>query len=475
MSSPDQKEKEKRYLEIRYNELRTYTEELVRQLNEIRRGHIHIESLNIKYDVPEEAISYHRWRNRITIFIAAALIGLMAVVFARWCDGAFRIFKRLYAIDPLLPFVLTPFGFVFIRWFTRKYFAGAEGSGIPQVVASLNGADSAKLLGLRAGFGKILGTGLALVCGASVGREGPTVQLGAMIARLFGKFLKAPVHYSQRSLYLAGGAAGVSAAFNTPIAGIVFAIEELGKSFYERETSVLLMSIVVSGLCALSLSGPYFYFGATQVAVLGWEQLYAIPIGLFCGLAGGMFALTLTKGSEWISKRSQASIYALTFLFGLGIAGIGYFSHGATFGTGYEEAKALLTGEGHVPHYSFLKFAVTALSYLSGIPGGIFAPTLSIGAGMGSWFVDVFHSTHQQAFVLLGMAAFFSGVIRSPITAVIIVSEMTHNHSLLIPLLMTSLVAFGTARLISKDSLYHTFAERYLIGTTPDSEKYATR
>lgn len=461
----------RRDYERRYLELKAYTEEVVKQLNEIRRGHIHIEALRIKYDIPQEAISYHHWRNRIYIFIGASLIGFVAVGFAYFSDESMSLFQEIYNYNPLIPFVLTPFGLVLIRWLTHRVFKGSEGSGIPQVIASMSGGDSAHLLGWRAGIGKVIGTNLALICGASVGREGPTVQLGAVIARLVAKVLRAPVIYTEKSLVLAGGAAGVSAAFNTPIAGIVFAIEELGKSFYERETSVLLMSIVVSGLWALSLSGPYFYFGATQVSLIGWAQLYAIPIGLFSGLAGGLFALTLTKGSAWINRQSSMKIYAITFLCGLAIASIGYFTNGATFGTGYEEAKSLLAGESHVEHYSFFKFMATSLSYLSGVPGGIFAPTLSIGAGIGNWFVVLFESVHSQAFVLLGMVAFFSGVIRAPITAVIIVSEMTHNHSLIIALLMASLVAYGSARLVSKESLYQTFALRFLKSKTGELQE----
>lgn len=450
--------------EKRYRELKAYTEEVVRQLNELRRGHIYINSLRIKYEIPEEAISYHHWRNRIQIFVAAALIGLVAVGFAYLSDHSMNVFKRVYSHEPLLPFVVTPLGLVFVRWLTRRYFRGAEGSGIPQVIASMNGGESDKLLGVKAGVGKVIGTVLGLFCGASVGREGPTVQVGAIISRLFFRTLKAPVIYTERSLVLAGGAAGISAAFNTPIAGIVFAIEELGKSFYERETSVLLMSIVVSGLCALSISGPYFYFGSTQVNMMGWDQLYAVPIGAFAGLAGGLFALIIVGGTTWINKQAPAKVYFVTFLCGVGIAALGYFTNGATFGTGYEEARTMLEGgSSSVRHYSALKFVATSLSYLSGIPGGIFAPTLSVGAGIGHWFVEIFDSVqHVQAFVLLGMVGFFAGVIRSPITAVIIVSEMTHNHSLLIPLLMAAMVAYGVSRLMTKESLYQTLANQFL-------------
>lgn len=446
--------------DVKSKQLRT---KLLVRLNELSHGHIHIEHLKIKYDIPEEAISYHYWKSRIAIFIATSLIGCIAVGFAILSDESGHIFEIIYQYQKYTPFVLTPFGLVFIRWLTYTFFKGAEGSGIPQVIASMNGGDCSKLLSLKAGFGKIIGTNLALLSGASVGREGPTAQLGAVIIYFFSKkVLKAPRIYTEKSLILAGAAAGVSAAFNTPIAGIVFAIEELGKAFYEKETSVLLMAIVVSGLCALSLSGPYFYFGATQVSLVGWEQLYAIPIGIFSGLSGGFFALILTNGSAWINKQNPKKIYMLTFLFGLIIAGIGFYTNGVTFGTGYEEAKFMLEGNKGESQYSLLKFIVTSLSYLSGVPGGIFAPTLSIGAGIGSWFIEVFNSNQTQPLVLLGMVSFFAGVIRAPITAVIIVSEMTHNHSLILPLLMSAVIAYACARFISSNSLYQTFANRYI-------------
>lgn len=432
--------------------------------NEVLHGHIQIKSLNIDYNVPEEVISYHHWKNRVYIFLAASLLGVIAVFLAWSCDESFQYFKIVNNKYPWLFFIITPFGLVFLRWITLNYFKGSEGSGIPQVIAGMESSKSCKkeALSVRAALGKLFGTNFALLIGASVGREGPTVQFGAIILRLFSKVLKAPVIYSERSLILAGGAAGVSAAFNTPIAGIVFAIEELGKSFYEKETSVLLMAIVVSGLAALSLSGPYFYFGTTDSQIVGFDQLYAIPLGIIGGYLGGLFSLCLMRGSKFVNQLSTRNSYYLVFLFGLIIVAIGYYTDGATFGTGYEEAKAFLDGKSGDTEYPALKFITTVLTYMCGIPGGVFAPTLSIGAGIGHWFMQSIEFAGSQAFILLGMVSFFSGVIRSPITAVIIVSEMTHNHSLLLPLLLVSLISFGTSKLVSKTSLYHALAENYL-------------
>lgn len=451
-------------LKKQYGEIKKYREDLMRQLDEIRHGHIHIPVLNIDYDVPDEVRSTHHWVNRIYIWAAASVLGLIAIGFAFLCDEGSEIFRKAYEGAKWSPFLITPFGLLGVRWIIGKWFRGSEGSGVPQTIAALSPdcKDPGALLSLKQGMGKIIGTVLGLMCGASIGREGPTVQLGGVTLRLFGRFLKAPVLYSPRSLILAGGAAGVSAAFNTPIAGIVFAIEELGKSFYEKETSVLLMAIVVSGLTALSISGQYFYFGVSNATMGGFAQFYALLVGVLCGLGGGLFSYAIVKGTDWTGKLKGKSLWGWIFVFGFLIALTGYLTGGATFGTGYDEARLIIGQPTGWVAFPFAKILTTVLSYLSGIPGGIFSPTLSIGAGLGAIFANAVNSPYYQAFVLLGMVGFFSGVIRSPITAVIIVSEMTHNHNLLFALLMSSLAAYATSMAIQRESLYVALAKRYL-------------
>lgn len=438
--------------------------DLKKQLSELRQGHIHIPVLNIDYDVPDEVKSTHHWLNRIFVWVGASLLGLVAVLMSVFADGAMEAFQQVTQRYPWSPFLMTPLGFLAIRHLGRKYFSGAEGSGIPQVIASLQPEclKADQLLSWRVGIGKLIGTTLGLLCGASIGREGPSVQLGAIVLKSFGRFLRAPILYSPRSLVLAGGAAGVSAAFNTPIAGIVFAIEELGKSFYEKETSVLLMAIVVSGMTALSISGQYYYFGVATASLSGMDLAYAVPVGVVGGAFGGFFSWAVVRGTKKMDQLAGRPLYLWVTLFGLGVALLGYISGGATFGTGYEQARNLLSHPAGLTAFPISKILATLLSYFSGIPGGIFSPTLSIGAGIGSSLAHFFETPHYQSFVLLGMAAFFSGVIRSPITAVIIVSEMTHNHSLLFPLLLAALSSYGTSFLVQKESLYMALARRYL-------------
>jgi len=448
-------------------DLKRHAGEIRQQFDELRHGHIKIRSLAIDYELPEEVISYRHWINRIYIWVAASVLGLVALGFADMSNMADAFFNKVTQAHHWLIFVIPSAGVLIVRWLTVNFFKGSEGSGIPQVIASLNEEGMEKkldLLSLRIAIGKTIGTFFGLVSGLSIGREGPTVQIGAIVLKTFSKLLKAPILYSQRSLVLAGGSAGLSAAFNTPMAGIVFAIEELGKSFYESETAVLLMAIIVSGLTALSISGNYVYFGTATATLTGVYKFYAIPVGICGGLAGGLFSLLIIKGTKIIGELPMKKAYLYTLAFGIVISLLGWVTNGATFGTGYDEARALLTSEtpdSATLYFPIAKFGATVFSYFTGVPGGIFAPSLSIGAGIGAYLAHIYAHFDYQAMVLLGMVGYFSGVIRSPITSVIIVSEMTNNHQMLFPLLLASIAAYGSARLISKDSLYHALAARY--------------
>ena len=168
---------------------------------------------------------------------------------------------------PWLAFILAPAGLVFSLLLTQRVFPGAQGSGIPQVIAALHMTDEARsrvVLSLRIAVGKVVLTLLGLACGASIGREGPTVQVGASIMYAVGQRLRLPRVELQRALVLAGGAAGIAAAFNTPLAGVVFAIEELSHSFEARTSGMVFTAVIIAGITTLGLVGNYTYFGHTS-------------------------------------------------------------------------------------------------------------------------------------------------------------------------------------------------------------------
>ena len=191
--------------------------------------------------------------------------------------------------------VVTPLGFALSVFLTNRFFPNAQGSGIPQAIAARHLTDQSareSLVSLRFAAGKIILTLFGLLCGASVGREGPTVQIGASIMFALGRFSPR----RQPGLILAGAAAGVAAAFNTPLAGIVFGIEEMSRAFETRTSSLIIGAVIAAGLTSLALIGNYAYFGTSAMACATASTGSPIPLcGVVGGLAGGLFSRILYR------------------------------------------------------------------------------------------------------------------------------------------------------------------------------------
>jgi H+/Cl- antiporter ClcA len=246
-------------------------------------------------------ISPRQWLRRVVFWTGALLVATVAIAFALLADRASDLFVRMQAPHPWIAFVICPTGLVVAFLLTRHVFPGAQGSGIPQVIAAQHLTDRAaiaRVLSLRVALGKVGLTLLGLACGASIGREGPTVQVGAAIMHAFGQLLRLPRLDLERALVLAGGAAGVAAAFNTPLAGVVFAIEELSHAFESRTSGVVLTAVIIGGITTLALVGNYSYFGHTN-AVLDFGRGWIAVV--LCSIAGGL-AGYLPPRAGWPSR-----------------------------------------------------------------------------------------------------------------------------------------------------------------------------
>lgn len=402
------------------------------------------------------------WRPRLVFWTGAIAIGLISVGFAHLADLAQHAFFRVTSLDGgwwLLPLVLTPAGFALSMYLSVRFFPNSQGSGIPQAIAARHlreDQERTALLSLRVAAGKIGLTILGLLCGGSIGREGPTVQVGASIMLAVARF-GGMAHV--RGLILAGSAAGIAAAFNTPLAGIVFAIEEMGRSYESRPNNLVLAAVIISGLAALGLAGSYNYFGTNQMLPDSTIDWALIPI---CGIGGGTLGAAFSaaalhygaRARHWIHFNPLRRSLAIAALCGVIVAAIGVTTGGATFGTGYAQANAAVGGQPISPLFFVEKFAASFLSMLSGIPGGIFAPSLSIGAGFGSAVGQMLGASVGLA-AILGMAGYFSGVVQAPMTSFIIIMEMTGNHRALIPIMAAAMLGFLTSRLLSRQPLYH--------------------
>jgi H+/Cl- antiporter ClcA len=417
-------------------------------------------------------LSWRLWLRHVLFWSGAVVVGLAATAFALSSDYAHVLFRSMVAAYPWLPLLVTPLTLAGVAALTQRYFKGAEGSGIPQTIAAIRmpeGRDRDAVLSLRVAIGKMFLTCISLAGGASVGREGPTVQVGAALLYNLRWLVRFPRHLMERGLIVAGGGAGVAAAFNTPLAGIVFAIEEMARSFEERSSGTLVTAVIIAGLAAVYVQGNYTYFGATNSTLSGASGWFGV---LLCGLAGGLLGggfsrLLLAFSTHGLPGRSGAFVRGHPVMFaalcGLALALIGIASGNAVYGSGYAEAKNLLTGTGTVSAgYGLWKMLATFVSFVSGIPGGLFAPSLSAGAGIGQVVAGLLGQADTGALIVIGMAAYFSGVVQAPITAFVIVMEMTGNHDMVVPLMLTTLLATAVSRIVCPRPLYKALATNYL-------------
>lgn len=400
--------------------------------------------------------------------VGGVLVGGAAVSLAWLAEAAQHQFATLAEAYQWLPFLVTPLGFCACIYAASKWFNNAQGSGIPQTIAAYRVANMAyrkSLLSLRVVAGKILLTVLGLLFGASTGREGPTVQVGAALMLAVGQLSPR----KRAGLIVAGASAGVAAAFNTPLAGIMFGIEEMSRSFDRRTSGLIIACVIAAGFTALALLGNYSYFGTTNGSIHGIAGWVVVPIcGIAGGLLGGGFSWLVVAASRgafnfqrWqLSLRGQLGV---AFGCGLVVALCGLLSMGAIHGTGYQQVKYALDHQQPLSDsFGVLKFIATLASSLSGIPGGIFAPSLAIGAGMGSNLAVLLTSNAAGVMILLGMVAYLAGVVQAPITAFVIVMEMTNDHGMLMPLMATALLASAVSRLICREGIYHALAHNLL-------------
>lgn len=402
----------------------------------------------------------------------AIVVGLTAVAFAFACDWAIGVHAGWVARWPIMAAFITPFGIVMIGLATRKLAPASRGSGIPQSIAALdlaNAGERSRVISLRIALSKVVLTVLGLLSGASIGREGPTVHVGASIMDALGRFAHFPYDYLRRSLVLAGSAAGLAAAFNTPIAGIVFAVEEMARSFEERTSGTLITAVVIAGAVSTGLLGNYTYFGATTANLPDLHSWLAVPLcGVVGGFFGGLFSRCLLSAGRHLAPLAAERPVALAFALGLLVTSFALLSHGATYGTGYEQARALLVGEaGPGPMFPVLKWLATLASYLTGVPGGIFSPSLATGAGLGADLAPLLPKVPLATMIVLGMAGYFTGVTQSPLTGAVIVMEMVNDHALILPLLATAFLAMGVSRVLCDQPLYQALTAPFLAKPEP--------
>jgi H+/Cl- antiporter ClcA len=419
---------------------------------------------------PSRALALRRaWVEHAIVLAYAALTGLVVVGFTLLTDAASAAFLALASMAAWAPYAAlacTPAAAAALQWWTLRFAPATAGSGVPHVVLALErdaqGAPVDALVSLRLALHKIALVSGGLLAGLAIGREGPTVQVGAGVMHHARRWIGASPRVDGHDLMVAGAAAGIAAAFNTPLGGIVFAFEQLSKRRGMAHSTIIIASIVLAGLVAVSILGSETYFGRLPVHRLAWSMLVpGFVVCLAAGVAGGLFsrvlaALTGGRSGRWRARHPL--IFAAVCAFGVAL--IGLWTGQATAGAGATQTRLLLQGDDALPAgYTAARFVATLLSACSGVPAGVFAPSLAIGAGLGRDVALLAGLPPEAAvpLVAIGMAAFLAAVTQGPMTAFIIVMEMVSGESMVLSMMAAALLASGVARLISPP-LYETLA-----------------
>lgn len=412
------------------------------------------------------------WRQLVMWLLAPLLIGMAGVGMANISNVCYEANRWIADHLGWGAIVYMPVGYALLMYVSRRFFPGTQGSGIPQAIAVLEDHDGTKksnLLSLRIVIGRILLLIGGLLIGASIGHEGPMVQIGGSIMHMFFGYgtLKRAEH--RQMLVLAGGAAGVAATFNTPIGGIMFAMEEMAKKYVYRGHNQTIFTVLMSGLVSLVIMGSYTYFGKYHVNL---DFVSHIPAILVCGLVGGVFGgafslLAQKTPDGWPTKIRRTLVHhpiAWAAVCGLLMAILSLATDGLINGTGYWATKAALESDSatHVWFYGPAKFAGTLLTALCGLPGGLFAPTLAVGGGLGDMVSHLLPDiAPHRALIILVMVGYLSGLTQSPLTAFVISMEITGSYEMLFPMIAVSLIANFVSKVVCPASFYHKLALRF--------------
>lgn len=410
------------------------------------------------------------------MLLGAGLVAFTSLGFAKLADLVLDFNAHWTRQYPAAAWVVLPSGLAALAWFTPRYAPFVAGSGIPQVIAAISlpyGPHKNRLVMFWQTLTKIPLTLFAMLIGASVGREGPSVQVGAAVMLAWGDTCRrhgiAFRGLTANELMATGAAGGLAAAFNAPLAGVVFAIEELGRGVVLHWGRRVLLGVLAAGFILVAIRGnsPYFpqYSGATTVPdMFLWVGL----CGIICGILGGVFARLLFRGAaSYVPPLLRGQVrrhpILLAIVMGLLLAALGIWTHGQTYGTGYQIVTQTFGNQPiDPPQTGLAKLAATVFTYWTGIAGGIFTPALSTGAAIGGQLATMTGGLiDERLLVLLCMSGFLAGATQSPVTASVVVMEMTGSQPVLIWSLIGSLIATLISRQIHPRPFYHSAAGRF--------------
>ena len=411
----------------------------------------------------------------IPFWIGSVITGLIAVLYAQIFAYGEELLHKILDWHLWMIFLIAPAGFVLSWLIVQKFAPLSRGSGIPQVMAAVELANPKEnyliknLLSFKILLVKIISSFILVTAGGAIGREGPTIQIaGSVFRKVYELLPDWWPRISKKNMILTGAAAGLSAAFNTPLGGIVFAVEELSKTHINYFKTALFTAVIIAGLTAQTLAGSYLYLGypKTQGVTL-WIMFPIIFVSGICGILSSQLSVAMLKISRLKKKlKSQAANIIFLVISGLIIAMIAYFLNRDILGSGKDIIERVLFTENKTEawYVPILRMLGPALAFTSGGAGGIFAPALSAGSSMGSVIGGVMNLSDNETNVLIlaGMVAFLTGITRAPFTSAILVLEMTDRHSLIFHLMLAGMMSSIFSVLVSRHSLYEELKISFL-------------
>lgn len=408
---------------------------------------------------------------------AACTTAIVAIAYAKVTEWVTSLMIIVSQSHQLMFLIAAPFWFILAWALVRFLDPRAAGSGIPQVLIAVETASSAEILAipnrtkiwlsLRLIIVKILSSLAAILGGGAVGREGPTIQISAAIFEMFEGVFKKYVsgRKSREALIIAGGGAGLAAAFNTPLGGVVFAIEELASQHFKTFKGDLILTVVTAGYVTQAILGPYLFIGHPAIGtVTVRDTMIGLGASVGIGMIGAYFGKKLFTVTAAAKKLGMRGRILLAGGVGLAMSGACVMLGSDASGGGSLLIRKLLFGSAtEVAQVGWLlaiwRVAGVLLTYVSGCAGGIFAPSLAAGAALGAMAAHLFSFDNHSLIIVLGMIGFLTGVTRSPFTSFILVFEMTDRQGAVIPMMAAALLANVFSRMIDHESFYEKTKE----------------
>ncbi len=408
-----------------------------------------------------------------TPFILAALTtALVAIFYSKlfffFEENIYHFYTKNYWYNNLLITVTS----IFLSWFLPYYFAQeAIGSGVPQMLAAneLDHHNSkgvlCQLIGLKVIFFKILGSIICIIGGGTIGQEGPMLQISSGIFYFFGnKFGDHYKEFHKKMLILVGGGAGIAAAFNTPLGGIAFSLEELSKDHFNKIKSNVILAVIISGITVQTFHGSYLYLGyprVEQLSLNNFSMVFIVSITL--GFLGSLFGILLKKIYQFRENLNVKQLCALNIFIGIIFWALAQYLSTNILGAGKPQILEILFKNSNVTlTQSILRFIGPLMMALAGTAGGLFAPSLASGVVIATYIGQLAYLDSSNLLALSGMISFLTGFMRIPFTAFILIMEMTDRQTALVPMMIAALIAHGVSKVVTPESFYDFAKEKLL-------------